>query len=186
MKTRKSARLRRGLTLTEMAVTLSVLGFLIMLLTSIINDIPYLKSTQGEAELLKSVMNACRSAALKSNQVVILEFDLDENTYRAFRYMRAEGKLVEKNFVKKRTLSRSNSLAGIRVSGGEKRTEGKVRLEYRPEGGAEEIAVYLGPGSEQIQKTVLQSRYGIDVSILEGVAASGYEDNEWKEDLEKR
>ena len=175
---------RRGLTLVEMGIVIMVMLVTIMILGSIASNFAFLKTSAGEAEVLRDSLVFCRSAAIKSNQTSYVEFDLDEETYRAFRYVRTKEELEEKVFLKKKQLSGFNSLVAIAVATGARITTGKVTVPFSPEGVAEELAIYIGEEGN-IKATVLYSRYGNEAQIHSGEVEHNLENPGWKEDLEE-
>lgn len=179
-----SGPLRRGLTLVEMSIVIVVTMITLMVLGSIASNFAFLKSSKDEAEILRDSLVFCRSSAIKSNQTAYVEFDLDEESYRAFRYVRTEGELEEKEFLKKRTLSGFNSIVAVSVATGSRITSGKVRVPFSPEGVAEEMAVYLGEEGD-IKATVIYSRYGQEAVFHKGEVEHNLENPGWKEDLEE-
>ena len=178
------SRARQGLTLVEMSIVIVVVMITLMMLGSIASNFAVLKSSKDEAEILRDSLVFCRRAAIKSNQTSYLELDLDEETYRAFRYMRNEGELKEKVFLKKRTLSGFNSLVSIAVATGSRIKSGKVTIPFSPQGAAEELAIYLGEEGN-IKATVIYSRYGQEAIFEKGEIEHNLENPGWKEDLEE-
>ena len=184
---RFSDSLTRGLTMVEIAVVILVIGVVMGLLINMIGQIAALQSTEDEAKSLKTSLIFCRRAAIKSNQAVFMEFNFQDNYYRAYRLERVPGKPkpMERILLKKKELSSGNSLVAISFPSGSRVQEGKIKVQFSPEGIAEEMAIYLGPKPE-IKNTVLYSRYGLKVEVKEGEVEHSLFDESWKEDLEKR
>ncbi len=174
---------RRGLTLVEMSIVIVVIMITLLMLGSIASNFTFLKTSTDEAEILRDSLVFCRSSAIKSNQTSYLEIDLDQESYRAYRFMRTDGKLVEKDFLSKRTLSGFNSLASVAVATGKRITSGKITVPFSPEGVAEELAIYIGDEGN-IKATVIFSRYGQEALVKKGEFEHNLENTGWKEDLE--
>ena len=179
----KTNRYRSGLTLIETAVVILVIGILISILATIANNFAALRTVENETDSLKSTLVFYRTAAIKSNQVVYLNFDLDEKSYHAYRYLRTEDELEKKIILSKRFLSTSNSILGISFAGGKKVEKGTVEVPFSPDGVAEELAVYFGRDVE-IKSTLIYSRYGNDVRVYEGAFENSLEDENWQNNLE--
>ena len=179
----KTNRFRSGLTLIETAVVIIVIGVLISILATIANNFAALRTVENETDSLKSTLSFCRTAAIKSNQVVYLSFDFDEKSYHAYRYLRTEEALEKKIILSKRFLSTSNSIVGISFAGGKRVEKGTVDVPFSPDGVAEELAVYFGTDIE-IKSTLIYSRYGNDIRVYEGVFENSLEDENWQDDLE--
>jgi len=180
------ATLRQGLTLVEMAIVILVLGILIGVMMSAMGSMSVLKTTEEESAILKDVLISCRDGAIFSNQTVYLEFDLDKRTYEAYRFARKEGEDEPERdvYINKRELSASNSIIAIIMGAGTRITSGQVTLAFAPEGMAEELVVYMGPGPE-IRNTVIYSKYGGTARVEVGEKEHQLEDPDWSENLEE-
>ena len=176
---------RYGMTLIEVMVVMFVMSTLTIVLISLISNFAFLKSTRDEATLLRDALNFCRTAAIKSNQAVYLEFNLDENSCEAFRFSRSDGKLSRDNILSKKELATGNALVAIAVGGGVRIEQGKLMVSFSPDGVGEELAIYMGDKPE-ISQTLIFSRYGQQSKIEAGEVKIELEDDEWEEDLERK
>ncbi len=177
---------RAGFSLFELVIVIAIIGLMTAIFAGIISSSGLLKGSEDEGTSLKAALDFARTTAITSNQIVYFEFDLDKESYTAYRKERGQdGSIKNRTFIKKRTLSSSNSLVAIAVGGGARVTEGKLTIHFMPEGTAEELAVYLGPTSE-IRATVLFSRYGVNSEVKKGEVERNLRDETWKEDLERR
>lgn len=169
-----------------MAIVILVLGILIGVMMSAMGSMSVLKTTEEESAILKDVLISCRDGAIFSNQTVYLEFDLDKRTYEAYRFARKEGEDEPERdvYINKRELSASNSIIAIIMGAGTRITSGQVTLAFAPEGMAEELVVYMGPGPE-IRNTVIYSKYGGTARVEVGEKEHQLEDPDWSENLEE-
>ncbi|MCE9600119.1 MAG: prepilin-type N-terminal cleavage/methylation domain-containing protein [Spirochaetia bacterium] len=155
-----SVRFRKGLTLIELSVVMFVMSIIIVILGSLYSRFSLFKSTQDEATLLRDSLSFARSAAIRSNEIIYVQFNLDEETYRAFRKQSGEkDEIIEKDLIKVRNLSSGNSIVAIQVGSTMRQNKGKVDLRMYPDGSSEELMILMGPDPE-IKNTVLFSRYG--------------------------
>lgn len=136
------------------------MSILVTILGSLYSRFSLFKSTQDEATLLRDALSFARSAAIRSNEIIYLQFNLDEETYRAYRKLSGEkDEIIEKDLIKVRNLSSGNSIVALQVGATNRQNKGKVDLRMYPDGSSEELMIMLGPDPE-IKSTVLFSRYG--------------------------
>lgn len=174
---------RKGVTLVEIAVVLMVIALLFTIVASMLSNIALLQSADDEAVLIKKVLLFSRKSAVRSNRKVHVEFNLDDEKYRAYRMDRSQDKPKEDVIVKSRSLSSSNGIMAIASADGKRITEGTITLNISPLGTGEETAIYLGNGTE-IKATVIFHKFdeGVDVFYREEVM--NLEVPEWRADLE--
>ena len=172
-----------GFTLIEVSVVLLVLTVLTYLMSSLLSNMSIFKSTEGEAELLKKSMLFCSQTASISNEVIYLELDLDDESYRAYRMERSDEGAKEEEIIHKRSLSNFHSIISVSVSGGGRINEKKLTIPFAPDGIAQELAIYLGPDPE-VNNTILLRKYGSHVDIVQGEATMILDNPEWEEKLE--
>ncbi len=171
------------MTLVEIAIVILVIAILMGVVGSMISSIAFLKTSKDEATLLKDSLIFSKRAAIKSNQVVYFEINLDEDYYRAYRMDRSEGEVKEVDMLTKHSPGGFNSLVAVSPPAGARITSGKLTIPFTPEGLAADMAIYIGPKPE-IRATVLYSRYGNEVKVVNGEAEHNLEMPGWKEDLE--
>jgi prepilin-type N-terminal cleavage/methylation domain-containing protein len=176
--------LRRGFTLVELVIVLVIISALTVLLAGLLKDIPLLRNSEDEAEMLLKAYVFSKKAAIKSNQTVYFEFDLDEQNWSAFRIDRSGKEPVKNYLLDKHTLSSSSIIVYLRSRGSEKQERGKLTLSLLPGGEGEELAVALGDGLI-VKKTVHLPRYGYDVKIVDGEIEIILDNPAWKETLEQ-
>ena len=174
--------LRRGLSLIETAVVILVVAILMGLSLSLVRHFALLSTTKSEAKKLADSLVFIRNAAIKSNTIIYFEFDLDEESYRAYRVEGSEEDLKEKILLKPVELSSSHSLIAISSATGSRNTEGKIKLSFLPSGLAEEVAIYMGPREERdTQATIIYNRYQGKASVHKGEKEHRLEDPTWEE-----
>ncbi len=161
-----------------------ILAILTGIFISLIDNLAFLKSSRDEAEILRDTLIFSRQAAVKSDQTIYVEFDLDEEEYRSYRMDRSGEKAEEESVVKKRTLSSSNSLVAVATSDGHRIKEGRVTLVISPYGEGEELVFYLGTEME-VKASVVFEKYGGSVRIYPGEIEHNLENPAWREDLEQ-
>lgn len=179
----RQVRLRRGLTIVELAIVILLVSIILVTLASIASRFSRFKSTEDEGEILRDSLVFARSTAITSNEQIYFEFDLDEETYRGYRKVSTEdGTVEEKDVIKKRSLSSTNSLIAMQVGSANRETRGKLTIRLYPEGTSDELAIYMGQEPE-IKATVLFTRYGKG-SVAQGEQTSALEDPTFRENLE--
>ena len=172
-----------GLTLIEMSVVLFVLTILTYLFSSFLSNLSIFKSTEDEAQLLKKSIQFCTQTAILSNEVIYLELNLDEESYRAYRMERSGDGVKEEEIIHTRSLSGFHSIVAVTVSGGGRVNEKKITIPFAPDGVTQEVAVYMGP-DPVVNYTILIRKYGTRVDIEEGEASTNLGNPEWEEKLE--
>lgn len=173
---------RKAMTLVETVVVIGVMVAIIAILASAFSSLPVFQSTEDEAEILQSNLYFARKSALKSNRVVYLELNIEEDSYRMYRIDRTDEGIEEKELGKERELSFTHSIVSIQIGANEPLTEGKISIPFQPDGTSEQVCIYLGPNPE-ITRTVLNPKYGSRIQILEGEQFFELE-SDWEADLE--
>jgi general secretion pathway protein H len=176
-------RSRRGLTILELSIVVLLVSMVLFTLVSITSRFSRFKSTEDEGTILRDSLVFARSTAITSNEPIFFEFNLDEETYRAYRKESKDGEIIEKDVIKQRNLSAGNSLIGMQVGSSNRETRGKIVVRLFPEGSSDELAVFMGSEPE-IKATVLFSRYGKG-EVAEGEKTSALEDPSFRENLEE-
>lgn len=171
------------MTIVEMAVVMLVISILMGIVLSFINNIAFLRTAQDEATTLLESLIFCRKSAIRSNQTVYMEFDLDGESYRAYRYDRADNELSEDEILSKRHLSSSNSIVSIITAGSTRISQGILKIPFAPDGSSEQLAIHLGPEPE-IRKTIVFNRYGGTGEILNGEGYNQLDEAPWEDNLE--
>jgi len=182
LRPRVALHVRRGLTLIEIAVVIIVMSVLITILGSLYRKFSVFKSTQDEATLLRDSLVFSRSAAIRSNESIFFEFNMDDLTYRSFRKQSEGTEVKEKEVIKQHSLSSGNAIVGVQVGASNRQTAGKIVVRMYPDGSSDELMIFLGPRPE-INSTVIFSRYG-QGQVAKGEAAPAGEDPSFHEAME--
>ena len=161
----KSISRRRGLTLVEIAVVVSIMGVLLSVsITSISSFIR--PSATDVSEKLKAAIIYCHKSAIIHNQAVILQLDIDNNQYFAHRIVRSETGISEKKIMEVK-LSSSGKLIDIVDIRGIKYDTGVVKIPFTYNGVSEDFSIHLGD-EYRIKKSVLNYRYNGKVIVKDG------------------
>lgn len=158
-------RLRRGLTLVEIAVVVMIIGSLLAF--SITSISGFLRPGVADvSEKLKAALIYSQKAAIIHNQAVVFHIDIDNNRYYANRIIRNESGISEKKIldVSLKTSGRIIDVVDIR---GVKFDSGLVKIPFTYTGVSEDYSIHLG-NEYTIKKTVLNYRYNGKVVIKEG------------------
>lgn len=174
---------RSGMSLIEMAIVILVISVLTAGLAAMLNSFSILRNSVEEGEMLKADVLSSRTAAIKSNQNVYLELNLDEESYRVYRFDR-DVNLKEEIVIKPRSLSFLNSIVAVSTGSSNKITEKIITIPFLPDGSSQETAIYLGTADE-IKSTIFIHRYGNSVEVFKGEKELNLENQLWKENLEE-
>lgn len=175
-------RKRRGMTLVETVVVIGVVAALMGIMASAFSSLPVFQSTEDEAEILQQNLLFARQAALKSNRVVFLELNIEEDSYRMYRIDRNDEGVEESPIGKERSLSFTHSIVSVQAGAAETLSEGSISIPFQPDGTSEQVYIYLGPNPE-ITRTVVNPKYGNRVEVVKGEATLDLE-SDWEADLE--
>ncbi len=161
----KTISRRRGLTLIEIVVVVSILGIILSIsISSLKNFIR--PSTVDVAEKLKATLIYCHNTAIIHNQAVILQIDIENNKYFAHRIIRSETGISEKKIIEIK-LSSSGRLIDVVDLRGITYDTGIVKIPFTYNGVSEDFSIHLGD-EYKIKKSVLNYRYNGKVIIKEG------------------
>ncbi|MCB1160647.1 MAG: prepilin-type N-terminal cleavage/methylation domain-containing protein, partial [Leptospiraceae bacterium] len=156
---------RRGLTLVEIIVVVSILGLLIsMTVSSLMNLI--IPSVSNTSEKLKAALFFCYQTAILSNQTVVLTIDFENNKYKAIRIQRTE-KGLEKKVILESGMPINTKFMSITDIRGIKHETGFFSIPFTHTGIAEDYNIHLGNGSN-VSKTVQLFRYNGRIEIKNG------------------
>ncbi|MBI3395197.1 MAG: hypothetical protein HY042_05135 [Spirochaetia bacterium] len=168
----------------EMVVVIAVIGLLLGVMASIGSNIALLKTSTDEAEILRDSLVFSSRAALKSNQIVYFEININDNSYRAYRMDRSEATAKENELLKPHSLSVFNGIVAVATATGNRISSGKVTVPFSPDGTGEELAIYIG-NKPSISATVLYSKYGSDARVEKKEVTKTLENPGWKENVEE-
>lgn len=148
---------RRGLTIVEMAIVLFIMSLMLVIIFSLVRTFSVFKTTQDEAEILKDMYLFAKRSAVKSGQLVYMDFNIDENKYIIYRKERKDE--LKDQVLVERNLFFTNKIVYIKLYSGKKIDNGKVTLYFYPQGFNDEVYIYLG-SQDNIKKTIIFPRYG--------------------------
>jgi general secretion pathway protein H len=161
----RTISIRRGLTLIEIVVVVSILGIILTIsISSLKNFIR--PSAVDVADKLKATLIYCHNTAIIHNQAVILQLDIENNKYIAHRIVRSETGISEKKIIEI-NLSSSGRLIDVVDLRGIKYDTGIVKIPFTYNGVSEDFSIHLGD-EVKIKKSVLNYRYNGKVIIKEG------------------
>lgn len=158
-------KLKKGLTIIEMGITILLISIIMGILFSLIRNFSIFKTTQGETETLKDLYSFTKRTAIKSGQVVFMEFNLDQNTYKIYRKERTEKEVKDKILIE-RNLFFTNRIVALKVVS-KKIENGVVTITFYPMGINDEAIIYIGSGNT-IQKSIIYPKYGNYAIIKNG------------------
>lgn len=146
-----------------MAIVIFLMSLLLSIIFSLVQSFSIFKTTQGEAEILKDMFNFAKRTAIKSGQIIYMDFDLDEDKYIIYRKLRE--KELENKILVERNLS--TDIASIKTYSGTQIDRGKLTIRFYPQGFNDEIYIYLS-SNYKIVKTVFFPRYNKYAIIKNG------------------
>ncbi|MEM7181830.1 MAG: prepilin-type cleavage/methylation domain-containing protein [Spirochaetota bacterium] len=159
----KRSQIRKGLTLVEQVVVVMIVGMLIsMTMSSLMNLIN--PSAEDDADKLKASFIYCYQTARIKNQTVILELDIEKNSYQAFRLNRGDEGIDKKKLL---DVSMAIDIVHVTDMRGIKYEAGKLKIPFTYSGVSEDYNIHLGSGGE-IKKTVQLYRYNGRVVLKNG------------------
>ncbi len=174
---------REGITLVEMVVVMLVIAILTFVLGAALSHVDILRTSNSEAEQLQNAIIMCRKAALQSNEIVYLEFNLDTESYRAYRINRTESEVEESLILKPKNLAAANALIAIVTPSTGRIVSGILKVVIPPSGESEEMAIYLGD-DPLVKQTVLYHKYSGSAEVVKGEAYLEWKNDTWEENLE--
>jgi len=145
---------RKGVTIVEMAIVIFLMSLLLSIVFSLVQNFSIFKTTEGEAGILKDMYSLAKRTAIKSGQIIYMEFDLDENRYIIYRKIR--NKELE-----------NQPIIYIKTFSGQRIDSGKITINFYPQGLNDEIYIYFG-SENNIKNTVIYPRYDKYAIIKKG------------------
>jgi Tfp pilus assembly protein FimT len=156
---------RKGVTIVEMAIVIFLMSLLLSIVFSLVQNFSIFKTTEGEAGILKDMYSLAKRTAIKSGQIIYMEFDLDENRYIIYRKIR--NKELENQPIVERKLFITNRIIYIKTFSGQRIDSGKLTINFYPQGFNDEIYIYFG-SENNIKNTVIYPRYDKYAIIKKG------------------
>jgi general secretion pathway protein H len=156
---------RKGMTLIEIVVVVSIIGVLLAIVGSSISGF-IRPSAKSIADKLKASMQYAYRVAMVNNCTVGFDIDMEKNTYTAFKILRDENGLKEKKILEGK-FPANNKVVDITDIRGIKFENSKFRIPFTHSGISGDYNIHIGEAGS-IQKTVLVYRYGGKVLVKNG------------------
>jgi general secretion pathway protein H len=157
--------LKKGLTIIEMSIVIFLMSLLLGVIFSLVQNFSIFKTTQGEAEILKDMYTFAKRTAVKSGQIIYMDFDLDNNKYIIYKKER-NSELNDKVLVE-RKLFLTNRIIYIKTHSGNRIDSGKITIHFYPQDLNDEVYLFLG-SENNVKKTIVYPRYGNFAMIKTG------------------
>jgi general secretion pathway protein H len=162
----KLSKLKKGLTLVEMVVVVSIIGFLLAIVGASIKGF-IRPSSKSISEKLKASLVYSYRAALVSNCTVVFDIDMELDKYTAYKIIRDEVGVKEKKILEGK-LPKNNRVVDIVDLRGVKFENMKVRIPFTHSGISADYNIHIGEDSTNIDKTILLYRYNGKVIVKNG------------------
>ncbi|MDV6237003.1 prepilin-type N-terminal cleavage/methylation domain-containing protein [Leptospira ellisii] len=179
----KVNNIRKGFTLIEFIIVTAILAGLITILGNTAKDF-LVPSSSDAAQTLKQAAEFCYRKSILTNTTMVLELDIDNDTYTVKKILRDEGGLKEEPVFKPKKLPYNSEIIDITDIRGFRYTKGIVKIPYTYLGISADYSVHLG-NDPSIYQTVVVYRYGGKAAVLEGeqfhTSSNLATDKKWKE-----
>jgi prepilin-type N-terminal cleavage/methylation domain-containing protein len=176
---------RDGFTFLELAVVITIIGIMTMVVAPRFSATFSRVSLGGTARHLAGTMGYLRNLAAKDGRTYYLNINLDENEYLA-TYLRADVDVsqldydyldfldeevyarVSDAFVRPTYLKRKIAFSRVILEDGTEAYQGVARIEFRPDGTADETVIHLTDSKERFYTVYLEG-YNGEATVYRGV-----------------
>ena len=157
MSIRPTSEKNRGYTLIELAVVLTVISILLVFLAT---SIPGLINRIGgnSAEQIKSAAAFSYRYALVNHSMVILELNIDKDTFQIYSLIWSDEGLENKNLYSLSKLD--DTIVSVVDARGYKRMSGIVQIPYSFDGTSENLIIHLGNDDKILQSVIIDKYHG--------------------------
>ena len=146
---------RSGMSLVETMVVLIVIGTITAIMLPLTADMFLAMSEKKKAKQLAGMLAQARNMAIGHNSEMLMEFDIDKNSYQGFIMDRSGGKLKKVQKIDETSID----IIGIRSATGALETKGIVTIHFLPSGTAEQSYIYIGDEPDNPETIVVLDRY---------------------------
>ncbi|MBP7281371.1 MAG: type II secretion system protein [Leptospiraceae bacterium] len=159
-------RIRKGMTLIEIVVVVSILGLLMALMATSISGL-IRPSAKDTTDKMKAGLFYSYQTAIIGNQTVLFEIDMEKNKYTASKIIRADEGLQHKKVLEV-SLPSNNRVVDVTDLRGVKYETGVLVIPFTHDGVAGDYNIHIGEDANSINKTVLLYRYNGKIVVKNG------------------
>lgn len=162
----RNLNFKKGMTLIEIIVVVSILGLLMGLMVSSISGLVR-PSAKDTSDKMKAGLFYAYQTAIISNQTVLFDIDMEKNKYTASKLIRSDEGLKQKKVLEV-NLPSNNKVVDVTDLRGVKYETGHLVIPFTHDGVAGDFNIHLGEDANSITKTVLLYRYNGKVVVKNG------------------
>mgnify|MGYP000873611133 CR=1 FL=1 len=162
----KKKQFRKGMTLIEIIVVVSILGLMMALMVSSISGLVR-PSSKDTADKFKAGLYYAYQTAVISNQTVLFDIDMEKNKYTASKLIRSDEGLKEKKVLEV-NLPSNNRVVNITDLRGVKYETGHLVIPFTHDGVSGDYNIHIGEDANTISKSILLYRYNGKIVIKNG------------------
>ncbi|HMV43942.1 MAG TPA: type II secretion system protein [Leptospiraceae bacterium] len=159
-------KVRRGMTLVEIVVVVSILGLLMALMVSSVSSL-IRPSSKDTADKIKAGLYYAYQTAIISNNTVLFDIDMEKNKFTAAKLIRSEEGLKEKKVLEV-ALPSHNKIVNVTDLRGVKYETGHLIIPFTHDGVAGDYNIHIGEDANNIYKSILLYRYNGKIVVKNG------------------
>lgn len=165
---RAANRSRRGFTLVEIIVVISMIGFIMaMVVDSLRNFVR--PSNADVADRMKAALIYAHRSAIIHNLTVVFEIDIEKETYTVYKLIREESGIKKKKILGT-TLPSYSKVLDVMDLRGIKHDSGIINIPFTHDGVSEDYSIHLGD-EYGVKRSVILFRYGGKVVVKNGAVS---------------